>query len=88
MTTDQECFSALGARREWEMVGEHLRVKDGNEQGQKMLYSCCGAGAKIEKLRGKEDPQTYLKARFSIMSLNEMSARKGRADKYGRVMVL
>lgn len=53
-----------------------------------MLYSCCGAGAKIEKLRGKEDPQTYLKARFSIMSLNEMSARKGRADKYGRVMVL
>lgn len=53
-----------------------------------MLYSCCGAGAKIEKSRWKEDPQTYLKARFSIMSLNEMSARKGRADKYGRVMVL
>lgn len=45
-------------------------------------------GKKMKKSRGKEDPQTYLKARFSIMSLNEISAYKGRADKYGRVMVL
>lgn len=53
-----------------------------------MFYSCSGAGIKIEKSKGKEDPQTYLKARFSIMSLNEMSACKGRADKYERIMVL
>lgn len=45
-------------------------------------------GKKMEKSREKEDPQTYLKARFSIMSLNEISAYKGRADKYGRGMVL
>lgn len=42
----------------------------------------------IEGEGGPSDPQTYLKARFSIMSLNEISAYKGRADKYGRVMVL
>lgn len=74
------------------IVGKCLRVQsgeaDGNSQAQKVFYSCCGAGAKMEKLRGREEPQTYLKARFSIMSLNEMSAYKGRADKYGRVMVL
>lgn len=46
-----------------------------------MFYGCSGAGVEIEKLRGKEDPQSYLKARFSITSLNEMSACKDRADK-------
>lgn len=53
-----------------------------------MFYSGFEAWVKIEKSKGKEDPQTYLKARFSITSLNEMSACKGRADKCERVMVL
>lgn len=42
----------------------------------------------IVELREMEDPKPYLKARFSIMSVNEMSACKGRTDKYERVMVL
>lgn len=74
------------------IVGKWLRVQggeaDGNSQAQKVFYSCCEAGAKMQKSRGREEPQTYLQARFSITSLNEMSAYKGRADKYGREMVL
>lgn len=58
------------------------------KQGQKVFYSGSGAGVKIEKSKGKKDPKTYLKARFSIMCHNEMSPCKGGADKYEGVMVL
>lgn len=54
---------------------------------ENVLQLLWGRG-KIRENEEKDDPQTYLKARFSIMCLNEMSACKGRADKYGRVMVL
>lgn len=40
------------------------------------------------EMEESEDPWAYLKARFVIMFLNEMSAWKGRADKYERGVVL
>lgn len=68
-----------------------LRTQDmeagSNSQGQETLQLLGDRGTN-RGIVEKEDPQTYLKARFSIMSLNEMSAYKGRAAKYERVMVL
>lgn len=43
-----------------------------------MFCHCSGAG-EGRGIVGKEEPQMYLRAGFSIISLNEMSACKGRA---------
>lgn len=43
-----------------------------------MFCHCAGAG-EGRGIVWKEEPQMYLRARFSIISPNEMSACKGRA---------
>lgn len=43
-----------------------------------MFCHCSGAG-EGRGIVGKEEPQMYLRAGFSIIPLNEMSACKGRA---------
>lgn len=72
----------VGASSE-DRMGQQI-VLTGTENSSQWFW----AAVKIEKSRGQEDPQTYLKATFSILFLNEMSACKGRADTYERGMVL